>query len=50
MPLPLARTLGQAWSHALELDAAKKKDKSIFGHIQQENVPQNAKDGRDKHI
>jgi len=37
--------LGQAWNDAPEVDAAKKKHKSIFGHIQQTNVPQNAKDG-----
>ena len=28
----------------------KKKSKNILGHIQQENVPQNAKYGWDKHI
>ena len=49
-PLPLARTLGQAWNDAPEVDATEKKNKSIIGHIQQENVPQNAKYGRDKHI
>ena len=49
-PLALAHTLGQAWNDARKVDAAKKKDKSIFGHIQQEDVPHNAKDGRNKHI
>jgi len=34
----------------ITIDAAKKKGKSILGHTQQENVPQNAKDGQDKHI
>jgi len=42
--------LGQAWNDAPKVDEAKKKDKSIFRHIQQENVLQNAKDGWDKHI
>jgi len=37
--------LGQACNDAPKVDAAKKKGKSIFGHIQPENVPQNAKDG-----
>ena len=48
--LPLAHILGWAWNDAPEVDAAEKKIKSIIGHIQQEDVPQNAKDGRDKHI
>jgi len=46
LPTPCA----EAWNDAPEVDAAEKKSKSIIGHIQQENVPQNAKDGRDKHI
>jgi len=50
LPLPLAHTLGHGLERCLEVDVAKKKDKSIFGHIQQENVLQNAKDGQDKHI
>ena len=50
LPLPLAHTLGHGLEWSLEVDAAEKKDKSIYGHIQQENVPQNAKDGQDKHI
>ena len=43
--LPLAHTLGQAWNDAPEVNIAKNKDKSIFGHIQWENVPQNEKYG-----
>ena len=50
MPLPFAHTLGHGLEWIPKVDAIKKKDKSIYGHIQQENVPQNAKDGRDKHI
>ena len=48
-PLPLALTLGQAWNDGQEVDAAKKKDKSII-NVQREDVLQNAKDGQDKHI
>jgi len=35
-PLPLVHALGRAYNDALEVDAAKKKSKSIIGHIQQE--------------
>jgi len=49
-PLPLAHTLSRVWNDASKVDAAEKKSKSIIGHIQQENVPQNAKDGHDKDI
>ena len=49
-PLPLAHTLGQAWNDPLEVDVAKTKNKQIYGNNQQENVPQNEKDSRDKHI
>ena len=50
MPLLFAHTLGHGLEWSLEVDAAKKKVKSINDHIQQENVPQNTKDGRDKQI
>jgi len=42
--------VGQARNNAPEVDPTKMKSKGIFGHIQQENIPQNAKDGQDKHI
>ena len=43
MPLPLAHILGHGLEWSSEVDAAENKDKSIYGHIQQEIVPQNAK-------
>jgi len=39
--------LGQAWNDAPEVDAAKKKDKSMIWPLTTGKVPQNAKDGRD---
>ncbi len=43
MPLPLSHVLGHGLESSPEFDATKNKDKIIHGHIQQENVPRNAK-------
>lgn len=50
MSLPLSHTLGHGLEWILKVDEAKKKYKSIYDHIQQENLPQNSKYGREKHI
>ena len=50
MPLPVAHTLGHGLELSPEVDAAKKKDKSIIGPHTIGNVPQNAKDARDNKI